>query len=42
MGASSETSLESLIRVSKDSGFSDTSPRQSEVGARHLSALHSC
>ncbi|CAL5225202.1 g7985 [Coccomyxa viridis] len=31
VGASSETSLESLIRVSRDSGLSDTSPRQSEV-----------
>ncbi len=41
VGASSETSLESLIRVSRDSGFSDTSPRQSEVGARQLSPPHS-
>lgn len=32
VGASSETSLESLIRVSRDGGLSDTSPRQSEVG----------
>ncbi|CAK0787945.1 hypothetical protein CVIRNUC_011167 [Coccomyxa viridis] len=30
-GASSETSLESLIRVARDDGLSDASPRQSEV-----------
>ena len=33
-GASSETSLESLIRVARDDGLSDASPWQSEVGAR--------